>query len=129
MTWAVVFVILVCVGAVPLLGAWRWAARQRTNGVAAGALRAGLAIVTVSFLWCVGGVLWQSLLGGDYSPRRYATISANICGVALVACCASSVALCAGRAAKARVSVWRFLVAALGVVLDWLYVAVVSSAV
>ncbi len=118
-TTAIAFTILVAVGAVPLLLAWRRAAAPAQQGNASLA-KPVLVVVTLSFLLFICGLVWKPLLGADYTSRRYTTIYLNL---AIMVICTAA-AIVRGRQHRTAVATSAAIIA-----LEWLYVAAVSSVV
>jgi hypothetical protein len=117
-----VFIVLAILPAIPLLVTWQ---RFREDGAIESAaplsrVRIEAVLTTLSFMLLLAGLIWSSVLGPDYSRRRFTMIYANLAVVAVV-CLAS---LLGSRRYKLPLSIASCIVA-----LEWIYLAVVSSVV
>jgi hypothetical protein len=122
MVYIVILALLILLPGVPLAVGW-WHLflghyRQKQRFARLPVLL--LIIATVSFLWLMAGLRWSSVLGPDYSSLRYELIETNY----LIDLTAS------GFGAFVKDSRRWWLIGCLGAVsADWIYLAVVNSAV
>jgi cytochrome c oxidase assembly factor CtaG len=77
-------------------------------------------IITASFLLFLCALFWSSIIGPDYSHRRFAIIYANL-AIALLVCLASAFG-------PRRFKI-PLLTASAIMVIEWAYLAVVNSAI
>jgi len=112
--------VLVLAPAVPIGMSWVVLARTPTEAPGRRVHLALLAVLTLSQLLLVAGLLRGEVLGPDYSPRRYTTIYVNL--VAMV------IATVVAARTDSRVRRELFTAAA-SLTCAWVYVAAVSSVV
>jgi len=118
---AVLWAILVVVPLVPLTLAWvRVLKLEDGTGFPTVHARVELALITVSFLLFLSGLIWAPILGPYYSERRLGTIYANFVIMALAA-----VASAFGTKHLKR----QLIATAIVLTLIWAYMAVVNSVV
>lgn len=118
--WLGILLFLVLAPGITIAIAWYRKLKQHPKRSWNGRIQLSLALQTLSFVWLLAGLVHGTIIGPDYSTRRFAVICGNIT-VAFLSIFLS---------ASAQDSL-RSVVAAAGgaVAFDWLYLAAVSSAV
>ena len=114
--------ILVVLPAIPLFLVWSRSLRNpgAESESAISRTRIETGIITVSFLLFLSALFWSSIIGPDYSHRRFAIIYANL-AIAILVCVVSAFG---PRRFKIP------LIAASAVVaIEWAYLAVVNSVI
>ncbi|MBO0720794.1 MAG: hypothetical protein J2P41_08225 [Blastocatellia bacterium] len=117
----IAFVVLAILPAIPLLITWQCLRETGTiESLAFLRVSVEAVLTTLSFILLLAGLIWNQILGPDYSRRRFLMIYANLAVVAVV-CLAS---LLGSRRYKLPLGVASFIVA-----LEWIYLAVINSVV
>jgi hypothetical protein len=114
--------ILVVLPAIPLFLVWSQSLRNPSAESASAISRTRIetSIITASFLLFLSAMFWSSILGPDYSHRRFAIIYANLV-IAILVCLTASFG---PRRFKTPL-----ITAGAVVAIEWAYLAVVNSVI